>query len=90
MTYTASINNGYIDFIGTKGGNIEIDETRFNEIKQTIESVPSAPQGFAYRLKADTLTLELVELPPIDDTDEEATESDYIDALQDLGVEIET
>lgn len=30
----------------------------------------------------------LVELPPIDDTDEEATESDYIEALQDLGVDV--
>ena len=29
------------------------------------------------------------ELPPIDDTDEDATESDYITALQDLGVEVD-
>lgn len=89
MTYTASINDGYIDFIGTKGGNVEIDETRFNEINKIIETVPSAPQGFAYRLKADTLTWELVELPPVEEQDDEATESDYITALQDLGVELE-
>ena len=69
---------------------IEKKDEQYNEILSIIHNAPSAPNGFTYKLKADTLEWELVELPPIDDTDEDATESDYITALQDLGVEIET
>lgn len=56
----------------------------FDTISSIIANKPKDEvDGFVYRLKADTLTWELVELPPINDTDDEATESDYIEALQD-------
>ena len=68
--------------------SVEITEAEYNEILSLIHNRPTAQDGFTYKLKADTLTWELVELPPIED-DDEATESDYITALQDLGVEVE-
>jgi hypothetical protein len=82
------INNGYIIAVSTGNTGEQITETEYNEILSAMQSAPTAPDGYTYKLKADTLTWELVELPPIDDTDDEATESDYITALQDLGVEV--
>ena len=67
---------------------IEPGDQLYDEVYMLISSKPIAPTGFNYELKADTLEWELVELPPIDNTDDEATESDYIDALQNLGVDV--
>ena len=91
MNYCCMVSDGYIC------GVLESEQHFPNEItaeeKDNIYSLllnrPTAQDGFTYRLKSDTLEWELVELPPIED-DDEATESDYIDALQDLGVAIET
>lgn len=88
MDFYKAIENGYIIGIGTNGNDsvTEITEAEYNEILSLIHNRPTAQDGFIYKLKAGTLEWELVELPPIDDTDEEATESDYIDALNTLGV----
>ena len=51
------------------------------EIVEALKNVPIAPQGFGCRLKND-LTWEVFELPK----STEATEADYISALEDLGV----
>ena len=40
------------------------------EIQRAIASAPSAPDGYAYRLKADTIQWELYELPPTPEDDE--------------------
>ena len=40
------------------------------EIQHAIASVPSAPDGYAYRLKADTIQWELYEVPPVPEDDE--------------------
>ena len=74
--------NGYIVAVQRTDDN-------YNHIMELIQSKPMDTDNYQYKLRADTLEWELVELPPIDDTDDEATESDYIDALQDLGVEVE-
>lgn len=80
--------DGYIAAVTTGSGTEQITESEYNEILSIIHNRPSAPDGFTYKLKADTLTWELVELPEPIDTDDEATEADYIEALQDLGVEV--
>ena len=85
--YNKTIIGGYISFVGTGEMGEQITESEYNEILSIIHNRPTAPTGFTYKLKADTLEWELVELPPIED-DDEATESDYITALQDLGVEV--
>lgn len=90
MNYCLIISDGYINgFCQSEDAVLNpITEEEFNRIKAIHSERPTAQDGYTYKLKSDTLTWELVELPPIDDTDEEATESDYITALQDLGVEV--
>ena len=89
--YFKILDGNYISSYGktsveTKNG--EITESEYNEILSIIHNRPTAPTGYVYKLRADTLEWELVELPPIEEDDDEATESDYIDALNDLGVEV--
>lgn len=66
----------------------EQKDVDYETIRSIILNKPQAPQGYQYKLRADTLEWELVELPEPIDTDDEATESDYIEALQDLGVDV--
>ena len=87
MKYKVII-DGYLVSVGTGSGGTEITESEYNDLLSIIHNRPTPQSGYDYKLKADTLEWELVELPPIDDTDEEATESDYINALNDLGVEV--
>ncbi len=49
----------------------EIAETQYNEILSMLRNIPQAPEGFAYRL-TETLEWEPYELPPIEETEEEA------------------
>lgn len=62
----------------TKDGYIiavEKTDANYSEIVGTISKKPTDPDGFAYKLRADNLEWELVELPPIEPeplTDEEA------------------
>ena len=77
------ISNGYIVAVCRSDKDFEI-------ISSMVANKPQDDvDGFVHRLKADTLTWELVELPPIEPTDDDATESDYIDALNDLGVTVD-
>ena len=89
MKLFKNIDNDFIISLSTNFGKIEINQSEYNTIMQKIQNKPSDPDGYQHKLRADTLEWELVELPPIDDTDDEATESDYIEALQDLGVEVD-
>ena len=88
MRYYKTIIDSYLVAVGTGTGGTEITESEYNDLLSIIHNRPTPSTGFDYKLKADTLTWELVELPPIDETDDEATESDYITALQDLGVDV--
>lgn len=88
MRYYKIIDSSYIISVGTGTGGTEITESEYNDLLSIIHNRPTPQTGFDYKLKADTLEWELVELPPIED-DTEATESDYIDALNELGVDVE-
>lgn len=77
MIYFAVIADGFIESFGTAEREIAtvITEARYNEIKSKLGNHPTAPDGYTYKLRADTLEWELVELPPIEPeplTDEEA------------------
>ena len=89
MSYYKTESNGYILAVGTGNVGKAITETEYNNLLSVIHSAPSK-EGYGYRLRTD-MTWEDYELPPIDDSedDTDATESDYITALQDLGVEVE-
>lgn len=65
--------DGYIAAVST--GGEEITESEYSTIMQKIQNKPVDPNGYQYRLRADNLEWELVELPPIEPeplTDEEA------------------
>ena len=75
--------NGYVVAVSTKNVGVEITESEYNTIMQKIQSKPSAPSGYIYKLRADNLEWELVELPPVEPeplTDEEAL-TRYANAL---------
>lgn len=72
--YAIIIIDGYVAALST-GGGTEITESEYSTIMQKIQNKPVDPNGYQYRLRADNLEWELVELPPIDPeplTEEEA------------------
>lgn len=91
MNYFKVLESDYIVGTGTTENDIpnSISESDYNNIRSLFINRPTAQDGFTYKLKADTLEWELVELPEPIETDDDATESDYIDALQDLGVTLD-
>lgn len=55
--------NGYLEGVGTNGGD-DVDgitETEYEALKTLIQAKPEAPEGYVYRLRADTLVWELAE-----------------------------
>lgn len=64
----------------------EITEAEYNRIKAIIDSRPTAPDGYGYRL-TENLEWELYEMP-IEEIEEEATAEDYEAALAEMGVEV--
>ena len=55
--------------------SVEVNESEYSAHKNILQNVPTDPNGYTYKLRADTLEWELVELPPIEPeplTDEEA------------------
>lgn len=84
MRFYKIISGGYIVGIGNGSGFTEISETEYNELLAIIQSKPTAPTGFGYRLTT-SLEWEQYELPPVE-VDDTATEQDYLAALADLGV----
>lgn len=74
MRYYKVISEEIISSIGVGSGGEEITQEEYAEIKELTKSMPTAPSGYDYALRAD-LTWELVELPPMPEpelTDEEA------------------
>lgn len=62
------VDGGYIAGIGTNGSDsvTAISEAEYKNLLSLIKSAPSAPSGYTYKLRADNLEWELVELPPIE------------------------
>ena len=55
--------NGYLEGVGTNGSD-DVDgitETEYEALKTLIQAKPEAPEGYVYRLRADTLVWELAE-----------------------------
>lgn len=85
MKYFINVENGYINAVSTEHGQTEITEAEYSTIVLVIRNKPTAPSGYDYRLKTD-LTWELYELPPLPEDD--ATEEDYQNQLERLGVDV--
>lgn len=72
------IENGHIICVGTGMNFTQITVEEYNTIMSVIRSRPVPPDGYDYVLKTD-LTWELVELPPMPET--EPTTDEVIDYL---------
>lgn len=81
--FVKQIENGYVMSIGVGSDGAEITQDEYDEIMRIIADRPTAPDGYCYRLRADTLEYELCELPAPTD---EADTQDYENALGRFGV----
>lgn len=88
MRYYKSINDEYLIAVGIGAGGEEINETEYNQLLGIIANRPTAQEGYDYKLHADTLEWELVEMPVVPVEDEDADITDYENALSDLGVTV--
>lgn len=84
MRYYKQINENYIIAIGAGYGGEEITKEEYDTIMSVIQNRPHA-EGKGYHLRTD-LTWEEYDLPPQPPEEEEATEEDFINALEELGV----
>lgn len=75
MRFFKKIDNGYLIAIGEGDGETEITESEYRAVMQKIQNKPTASEGHQYRLRDDTLEWELVELPPVEETDLTADEA---------------
>lgn len=71
--FFVNLDGAYIGSLSTGIGQKQITEEEYNNILSIIRSAPSAPGGYTYMLRADTLEWELVENhpepePPVDGT----------------------
>lgn len=88
MYYAVNKEGGYIYSVSSCNHGAEsnaISAAEYLEIKNIMKNTPSAPEGYGYRLK-ENLEWELYKLPESPEIQEEATETDYIAALAELGV----
>lgn len=77
MRHYKQIENESILAIGTGYGGIEITPEEYAQIMAAIQNRPEPPQGYDYRLKTD-LTWEQYEIPPIEESDEEISDSEAL------------
>lgn len=77
VTFYKIVENGIIEQVGwirgRKPTGTVISEDEYKELSSIMKSMPTVPDGYGYRLKAD-LTWELYELPVVEEelTAEEA------------------
>lgn len=84
--YAINKMDGYIIGVvaGVSPANSNATAEEYRTVKAMLCNPPTAPEGHYYRLRED-LTWELCEMPEIP---EDATESDYITALNKMGVQL--
>ena len=84
--YYKNIFDGYLESVSTGNGTNLITEAEYNEILAIAQTAPTAPDGYVYKLKADTFEWILIETPPMPEPEDDATEDDYQRALKQMGV----
>lgn len=72
------VSNGYVVSVSNSNIGVEITDEEYSRITEAIENKP-IKEGYYYKLKDVSLTWEKFEIIIIPET--EATEADYISAL---------
>jgi hypothetical protein len=85
--HAINVKDGYIESIvaGVGTANSNATEAEYLAVKAIMENAPNAPDGYYYRL-TETLEWELDQFPEIPEP--EATEADYLEKLEQLGVAV--
>jgi hypothetical protein len=78
------VNDGYIVSVSNSNIGVKITDEEYSRINEALAKKPTK-DGYYYKLKDVSLTWEEFEIVIIPET--EATEADYISALEDLGVQ---
>ena len=65
----------FIDSIGEGTGGISISQEEYISLNEIILMHPSPPEGYTYKLRADTMEWELAKLPVIVDAPPEEDEA---------------
>ena len=86
MRYYKLIEDGYFLGVGIGDVGIEITKEEHDRLIEVILNHPEVEENCGYRLRAD-LTWELIEYAP--EENEEATEEDYRNSLESLGVDFD-
>jgi hypothetical protein len=76
--YYKTIIDGYIESVSTGAGGVPITEEEYNTILEFARSAPKADDGHVYKLRADNLEWELVELPPSPDPPDEVNDTEAL------------
>ena len=86
MNYTLSIVDGYVIGVCESVGHFpnEITKEERDTVFNLLTNKPTAEEGYEYRLRADTLQWELVELEPIDEGSEEVTAEEIAQAIAEV------
>lgn len=87
MAFYKIVKDGYILGVAKSDGEGNVTETEYNTVSEIIRNQPQAPDGYQYRLTTG-LEWEMYELPPVEESETEATEADYQNELRRLGVDV--
>ena len=84
MHYAINYDNGYIVGVvaGVSAENSNCNEAEYRAVREMLLHPPAAPEGYYPRLREDRQW----ELCPLPEISVDASESDYITALSELGV----
>ena len=80
-TYRKVLRGDYIACVAVGDFGEEITEEEYNSILDVIHSIPLAPDGYEYKLRADTLAWELHELPPVPPVEDDIDDSEALEIL---------
>lgn len=83
--YVIQYNDIYVESVGIGNVGTELTESEYNAIMQKIQNKPTDPEGYQYKLRADNLEWELVELPPAEEP--ELTADEALDIILGGGAE---
>lgn len=79
--YYKNVKSGFVVSYGRGSAGSEITEPEYEAIKKAASTILTPPFGYIYKLRADTLEWELVELPPMPEPGDEPTVEDKAEAF---------